>query len=57
MFDKQCVRANASFREWVNIDDGVPQGSILGPELYNYYSNDLFLFILFDIANYADDNS
>ena len=54
---KQRVRVNASFSEWANIDDGVPQGSILGPELYNYYSNDLFLFILLDIANYADDNS
>ena len=54
---KQRVRINASFSEWANIDDGVPQGSILGPELYNYYSNDLFLFILLDIANYADDNS
>ncbi len=54
---KQRVRVNASFSEWANIDDGVPQGSILGPELYNYYSNDLFLFILLEIANYADDNS
>ncbi len=54
---KQRVRVNASFSEWANIDDGVPQGSILGPELYNYYSNDLFLFMLLAIANYADDNS
>ncbi len=54
---KQRVRVNASFSEWSNIDDGVPQGSILGPELYNYYANDLFLFILLEVANYADDNS
>ena len=26
-------------------------------QLYNYNSNDLFLFVLLDIANYADDNS
>ncbi len=51
------MQVNASFSEWANINDGVPQGSILGPELYNYYSNDLFLFILLEIANYADDNS
>ena len=54
---KQRVRVNASFSEWNNIDNGVPQGSILGPELYNYNSNDLFLFVLLEIANYADDNS
>ena len=54
---EQRVRVGASFGEWKNIDYGVPQGSVLGPELYNYYSNDLFLFILLEIANYADDNS
>ena len=42
---------------WKNIDYGVPQSSVLGPELYNSNSNDLFLFILLEIANYADDNS
>ena len=48
---------NASFSSWKEIDAGVPQGSVLGPELYNINSNDLFLFLLIEIANYADDNS
>ena len=35
----------------------MPQGSILGPLLFNIYLSDLFLFLSPDIANYADDNS
>ena len=54
---KQRVRVNASFSEWSNVNYGVPQGSVLGPKLYNYNSSDLFLFVLFDIGKYADDNS
>ena len=53
----QRVRVNASYSSWRKIDAGVPQGSVLGPELYNINSNDLFLFLLLEIANYADDNS
>ena len=53
----QRVRVNASFSSWREILTGVPQGSVLGPEFYNINSNDLFLFLVLDIANYADDNS
>ena len=38
---KQFVTVNGSNSELLEIDTGVPQGSLLGPRLYSIYSNDL----------------
>ena len=52
------TKINNSFSEWTDIKSGIPQGSILGPLLFNVYINDIFYFINEkQLANYADDNT
>ena len=55
---KQRVKINSSFSSYLDIFQGVPQGSILGPLLFNLFLCDLFLFVEeADIMSYADDNT
>ena len=55
---KQRVKVNSSFSSYLDIFQGVLQGSIIGPPLFNLFLCDLFLFVeKADIMSYADDNT
>ena len=57
-FRKQRTKVGSAFSKWSKIRTGIPQGSILGLNLFNIFINDIFMIIEQSaICNFVDDDS
>ena len=55
---RQRVKLDGAYSQWRTIRSGVPQGSLLGPLLFNMYLNDLNYFVAnTSLRLYADDTT
>ena len=54
---KQAVWVDHVLSDWLEVEVGVPQGSILGPLLFIIFANDLPHSLSCDLDTYADDST
>ncbi len=54
----QILKIGENVSKWGRVKCGVPQGSLIGPCIFNIFINDLFHILEYCILyNYADDNT
>jgi len=54
---RQRVKIGTSFSTRQEIKSGAPQGSVLGPFLFNLFINDFYQIRHSQVCNFADDNT
>ena len=54
----KLTKVNGGFSDWKELLTGVPQPSVLGPQLFNIYLNDLsYAAENANVCNFADDTT